>query len=314
MISRRRTTPLPRLTGGTRTNTVRITRAGLLLTGAVALFALVPGDATAQIRASERGGVFQTVDGTTFRIEYSRPQARERELFGDIVPWGKVWTGANWATTLELDKDVTINGNRLAAGKYSVWFEVQPEQWTAILDPEPRLFHIMPPAPSDDQLRFEVRPASGAYVEVLTWTFPEVTHTGARLQLAWGATTVGFDIGVQPSRPLATPPEIAERHTGEYRLELGPQLGDREVSFDVRYEDGKLIAKWESSPNPLLAEPYLIHLGEGMFVPGERTEDGELVDVLMELIFEFTPLDGRSTGFELRALDDELWGTATRIR
>jgi hypothetical protein len=259
--------------------------------------------------------VFQTVDGTTFRVEYSRPQARERELFGDIVPWGKVWTGANWATTIEVDKDVTINGNALAAGKYSVWFEVQPEHWTAILDPEPRRFHIMPPAPSDDQLRFEVRPASGAYVEVLTWTFPEVTPTGARLQLAWGAITVGFDIGVQPSRPLTTPPEIAERYTGEYRLrQIGPRLANREVSFDVRYEDGKLIAKWESSPNPLLAEPYLIHLGEGMFVPGERNENGELVDVLMEMIFEFTPLDGRSTGFELRALDDELWGTATRIR
>lgn len=313
-MSRRRMTPLPRLNGCTRTKAVRITRAGLVLTGAIALLALVPGDATAQIRASERGGVFQTVDGTTFRVEYSRPQARERELFGDIVPWGKVWTGANWATTLEVDKDVTINGNPLAAGKYSVWFEVQPEQWTAILDPEPRRFHIMPPGESDDQLRFEVRPASGAYVEVLTWTVPDVTPTGATLQLAWGATTVGFDIGVQPSRPLTTPPEIAERHTGEYVFKLGPRLGNREVSFDVRYEDGKLIAKWESSPNPLLAEPYLIYLGEGMFVPGERNENGELVDVLMELIFEFTPLDGTSTGFELRALDDELWGTATRIR
>jgi hypothetical protein len=80
----------------------------------------------------------------------------------------------------------------------------------------------------------------------------------------------------------------------------------------VRYEDGKLIAKWEGSPNPLLAEPYLLHLGEGMFVPGERDGNGDLVDVVMDLVIEFTPLEGRATGFELYAFDDQLWGTATR--
>jgi hypothetical protein len=273
----------------------------------------IPSHGTAQIRASERGGTSQLVDGTTIRVEYGRPQARGRELYGEVIPWGKVWTGANWATTLEIDKDITINGHALKAGKYSVWLQIQPEEWTAIIDPQPRRFHIMPPPESDDQLRFPVRPQAGKHVEILTWTFPEVRPTGTKLQFAWGEKTVAFDIGVQPSRPLTTLPEIAERVTGSYRLQNGEPLGGTEVSFDVRYEDGRLIAKWEGSPNPLLAEPFLVSLGEGMFVPGERDEHGELVDVLMELIFEFTPVEGRATGFELRALDDELWGTARRV-
>jgi len=280
----------------------------------IAMAFSVPEAAAAQIRASERGGVFQVVDGTTIRVEYGRPQARGRELYGDVIPWGKVWTGANWATTLEIDKDITINGHALNAGKYSVWLEVQPDEWTAIIDPQPRRFHMMPPPESDDQLRFPVDPQAGPHVEILTWTFPEVRPSGTKLQLAWGEKTVAFDVGVQPSRPLTTPPEIAERYTGSYRLQTGEQLGGAEVSFDVRYEDGKLIAKWDGSPNPLLAEPYLIYLGEGMFIPGERDEKGELVDMLMELIFEFTPPEGRATGFELRALDDELWGTARRVQ
>lgn len=273
----------------------------------------IPLHGTAQIRASERGGVFQVVDGTTIRVEYGRPQVRGREVYGEVIPWGKVWTGANWATTLEIDKDITINGHALNAGKYSVWLQVEPEEWTAIIDPQPRRFHLMPPPESEDQLRFPVRPQAGQHVEILTWTFPEVRPTGTRLQFAWAEKTVAFDIGVQPSRPLTTPPEIAERITGRYRLHNGEPLGGAEVSFDVRYEDGRLIATWEGSPNPLLAEPFLVSLGEGMFVPGERDENGELVDVLMELIFEFSPVEGRATGFELRALDDELWGTARRV-
>ena len=282
-----------------------------LFVGIIAVASLA-SDAQAQIRASERGGVLQVIDGTTIRIEYGRPHARGRVLFGDVLPWGKIWTGANWATTLEADRDITINGHALAAGAYSVWLEIQPEEWTAIFDPEPHRFHLMPPEPSDDQLRFPVRPGTGPHTEILTWSFPEVRATGATLQIAWGETTATFDIGVQPSRPITTPEPLAKNYVGSYRLKLGPQLGDQEVAFDIRYEDGKLVAMWENSPNPRLAQPYLIHLGANMFAPGERNEDGELVDMLVDLVLEFDPFEGRATGFELRALGDQLWGTAVR--
>jgi hypothetical protein len=288
----------------------RVTRTFII--GLIAAAGLAAGDAAAQVRASERGGVFQIVDGTTIRLEYGRPQARGRVLFGDVLPWGKVWTGANWATTLEVDKDVTINGHPLAAGIYSVWLELQPEEWTAIFDPEPHRFHLMPPEPSDDQLRFMVEPGTGPHTEILTWTFPAVRQTGATLQLAWGETTATFDIGVQPSRAITTPEALAKNYVGSYLLTLGPQLGDRDVAFDIRYEDGLLIATWEGSPNELLAEPYLIHLGANMFIPGERDGEGELVDMLVDLVFEFDPFEGPATGFELRALGDEHWGTAVR--
>lgn len=289
---------------------IHVSRSAMLV--ALAASTVVVGNAGAQIRASERGGAMQVVDGTTIRIEYGRPQAKGRDLFGDIVPWGKVWTGANWATTLDIDRDITVNGVAVPAGRYSLWLEVQPEEWTVIIDPQPRRFHMMPPPESDDQIRFVVKPGTGPYTEIMTWAFPQVRPTGTTARLAWGETTLDLKIGVQPSRPLTTPEEIAQRYVGEYTLELGPQLGNREVSFDVRYEVDRLIATWEGSPNELLSEPYLIYLGAGMFIPGERDEDGNLVDMLAELIFEFDPPDATATGFELRAMDDELWGTAVR--
>jgi hypothetical protein len=68
-------------------------------------------DTGAQLNASEPASVSQVVDGTKVTVEYSRPRARGRTgLFGTEVAFGHVWTpGANQATTLAVNKDVTIN-------------------------------------------------------------------------------------------------------------------------------------------------------------------------------------------------------------
>lgn len=290
-------------------------RARAALFGAATLIVVASADATAQIRASERGSVSQTIDGTVIAIDYGRPKARGRvALFGEVVPWGKVWTpGANWATTLEVSKDITLDGHAVKKGKYSVWMQVQPEAWTVILDPQPRRFHIMPPEESAEQVRFTKRPVTTSqHIETLTWSFPEPKPTGSTLQMAWGTTAVEFDIGVQPSRPVTVPADIAARYVGEYRLRQ-TFAGEQVVTFRIEYVNERLVAHWESAPNELLAEPWLIHLGEGMFVPAELV-DGELFDIVTDLVFEFAPSTGQATRFEMRALGDQLWGMGERVR
>ncbi len=98
----------------------------------------------------------QTVDGTVITVEYSRPQARGRDsLFGGEVKWNEVWTpGANWATTLEVNRDIELDGHAVPKGKYSVWMVVEPEQWTVVLDPRAHLFHMKHPGPAPDQIRY----------------------------------------------------------------------------------------------------------------------------------------------------------------
>lgn len=280
----------------------------------VAAAATFASPAPAQIRASERGSVSQTVDGTTIALDYGRPQSRGREaLFGGVIPWGKVWTpGANWATTIDVNNDITIDGHAMARGKYSVWLQVQEEEWTAVFDPMPRRFHLMAPPEAENQIRFAVRPEPGPHVEVLTWSFPAVRPTGTTLQLAWGTTAVSFDIRVPPSRDVTVAGDLAQRYVGSYRLSLRPPLGDREVAFDIAHENERLVARWESAPNPQLAETWLISLGEGMFAPAE-VADGEVFDIVMDLVLEFSPPDGRASGFEMRALGDALWASASRV-
>src|SRR5688572_33459392 len=112
-------------------------RLKAIVIGMVIAIAVTPAGLTAQRRASELASVSQVVNGTRVTVEYSRPLARGRTPFGErrdgIVHWGEVWTpGANWATTLEVDRDVELNGNRVAKGKYSVWTIPQPEEWTVM--------------------------------------------------------------------------------------------------------------------------------------------------------------------------------------
>src|SRR4030095_8203621 len=96
-----------------------------ILVARVALILLTSrAEPQGQLLASEPASVSQTVDGTKVTITYSRPRARGRSgLFRTQVKRGSTWTpGANLATRLEVSKDVSIEGQQVPKGAYSVWF------------------------------------------------------------------------------------------------------------------------------------------------------------------------------------------------
>lgn len=163
----------------------------------------------AQGMLSEHAVAAQTVAGTTITVEYYRPQARGRDpLFGKVVKWGEHWTpGANWATTVEVNHNVRLNGAPLPKGKYSLWTVVQPDQWTVELRRQWHKFHVPAPTDSSDvQLRLTVRPDSGPHTEVLTYDFPAVGPAATTLRLRWGTVVVPLEIAVQaPDKGGVTP-------------------------------------------------------------------------------------------------------------
>lgn len=69
------------------------------------------------------------------KVLYNRPSKRGRKIFGELVPYGKVWrTGANEATTFETNKSIIIEGKTLAPGKYTVWTIPENTVWTIIFN------------------------------------------------------------------------------------------------------------------------------------------------------------------------------------
>ena len=161
----------------------------------------------AQVRLSERAVITQTVDGTVISVDYARPRVRGRSpIFGRRVHWGEVWTpGANMATTIEVSRDVDLDGHRLPRGKYSLWFVVdQGEEWTVLIDTDWNRFHTARPDARGGVVRFPARALSGPATEVLTFTFPDVTNSGTVLQFQWDDRLIRVPITVRPSM---SPPE-----------------------------------------------------------------------------------------------------------
>jgi len=88
-----------------------------------------------RVPISPRGAEEIAVGTGTARVEYGRPFAKGRKIFGGLVPWGKVWrTGANEATTLTTDVGLKLGGTSLPKGSYSLYTLPGEKQWLLIVN------------------------------------------------------------------------------------------------------------------------------------------------------------------------------------
>ena len=284
----------------------RLSRVALLLI-LVATF-LSPRDGEAQIRASERALVQQTVDGTVLTVDYARPRARGRpQLFGgkEVVHWDEVWTpGANEATTLRVSKPIRLNGHPVPAGKYSVWLVVREHgDWELLLDGDTTRFHTRRPKPDSAKVRFAVRPDSGAHMEVLTFAFTDVRSDGATLELGWGKLRLPLRIDVEPTIRRHVARAEVEPYLGRY--EIVWEWGNKKpVPFDVRFAAAdstlRVDSRMEGSDGDEPEELMLLPLGGARFATAFLM-NGDIGSADDELVLEFTTEDGRVTGFEIRS-------------
>jgi endonuclease YncB( thermonuclease family) len=285
----------------------------------LALTALVflPESGSAQVLASQLGKVAQTVDGTTITVEYYRPVARGRELFGRVVKWDETWTpGANWATTLEVDKDVRINGKPVPKGKYSVWMQTEKEgPWTVMLNKKARLFHTVHPSKDEEQLRFSVTPEQGPPLEVLTWSFPAVMRDGAALRMQWGTTLVQFHVSVDPSRPAVVTAEERAGYVGSWTVNVDGEGTDPSVVARVEIVDvnGTLRVRGNPIEPDYDSDFDLIAIGGSQFHPSYYRH-GQPFGMESAETFVFRVEKGRATSFEVRGPDDMPFARAVRTK
>ena len=126
----------------------------------IVLVACLSAQDAPKIKPSQHGTVSQRVADTTITVEYNRPVARGRELFGRLVPYGRIWCPcADDATTVEVSTGVTVEGKELPAGRYSLWTEPEPERWTMIFNKNAGAWHTRYPD-GQDALRVQVTPRS----------------------------------------------------------------------------------------------------------------------------------------------------------
>jgi hypothetical protein len=136
----------------------------------------------------------QWVGAAKIDISYHRPVARGRELFGALVPYGKVWSpSADSAAVFKTSKSLTVNGSALAAGSYSIWTIPGASEWTIIFSSIDVVHHMFYPE-GKDAMRVTAVPRTGDHLETLAIYFPMVNADSAEMVVHWGKTVVPLRI------------------------------------------------------------------------------------------------------------------------
>jgi hypothetical protein len=133
---------------------------------------------------------------SSIELSYSRPGVKGRKVFGDLVPFGKVWrTGANNATTINFADEVTIGGTKVPAGKYGLLTIPDKDNWTVIITKQ---LDVTSPADykaESDVAKVSVKPmAMKDKIETFTMQFANVKPSSCELQMMWENTAVSLPI------------------------------------------------------------------------------------------------------------------------
>ena len=142
----------------------------------------------------------ESIDGSSsikITVEYSRPFKKERDIFGGLVPFGKVWrTGANENTIFTTDKDLMIGDNKLPVGKYSLWTIPNKDTWSVIWNKKQYSWGVTVPSgdasrePEMDALEITVPTETQMpNLQQFTISMQKDSNT-VNLNLAWDATKV----------------------------------------------------------------------------------------------------------------------------
>ena len=178
-------------------------------------------------------------------LSYSRPNVKGRKIFGDLVPFGKVWrTGANGATTLNFSEDVTIGGKEIKAGKYGLLTIPGETEWTIIITKDLEVTNPSAYKQENDVVRFSAKPEALPFTEeTFTINFGTVTGNSCGLYMLWAKTLVEFNITTN------TEARVMKQIDDAMNKDNRPYF----AAASYYYENGKDLAKASEWVNKAIA-------------------------------------------------------------
>jgi hypothetical protein len=158
----------------------------------------------------------QRVGLTDIEIDYSRPGAKGRPIFGGLVPYGEVWrTGANARTRISFSTPVKLNGADIPAGEYALFTIPGENEWTIIINKDTKSSPFDYTA-SNDVARFTAPVANLAeHIETFTILVNAIRDDSARIDLLWDHTAVPIQLKIDLVSELEPKIEAAMSAPGE---------------------------------------------------------------------------------------------------
>lgn len=207
--------------------------------------------------ASPKSSKEQIVGLTTIDIEYSRPSTKGRNIFGDLVPFGRTWrTGANANTTISFSNDVIIDGKVLPKGKYALYTIPKVEKWEIIFYKDVNNWGL-PNEWKEDRVALRANANSqilNINVETFTVDLNSITNDSANLEIIWDKTLVALKIEV---------PTDAQVMASINKVMAGPTSEDYFASAQYFYQSNKETNKalvWVDKALELSAEKPFYYL------------------------------------------------------
>ena len=156
-------------------------------------------------QSSPLAKVEQVVGLTTVQVEYSRPSAKGRTVYGDLVPFGKMWrTGANANTTISFSEDVKVAGKDLKKGKYALFTTPKADSWDVVFYTDTNNWGL--PEKWDDAkvaLKVTIKPETlNKSVESFSIFLNNLTNDTGVIELSWERTMVTIPFTV-PTQEMA---------------------------------------------------------------------------------------------------------------
>ena len=149
--------------------------------------------------ASPKATVSQTIGLTQVSVNYHTPSVRGREVWGNLVPYGKIWrTGANEATLVSFSDDVVVQGEKLPAGTYSLFTIPEThDNWTIIFNKNPNQWGAFDYKESEDVLRVPVQAIPAEFHETFFFSFTNIKPTSGELNINWEKVRIPIKIEVE---------------------------------------------------------------------------------------------------------------------
>jgi hypothetical protein len=134
----------------------------------------------------------QSVGLTNISLEYSRPSVKEREIFGNLVPFDKVWRlGANAPTMLTVDTEIDFDGQKVKPGKYAVFaIPSEKNEWKVVINTDTEQWGAGNYDSEKDVATIKVKPVVNSFTESLSITIENITTNSGSIVIAWAKTKV----------------------------------------------------------------------------------------------------------------------------
>ena len=210
-------------------------------------FVTIAATVSAQLRTpapSPTQTIKQDFGVSSIELIYSRPGTKGRKIFGDLVPWNKVWrTGANSATRIKFNDDVVFGGQPLKAGEYAIYTVPNENEWEVIINKGSANWGT-DYKQQDDIFRVKAKPIKLEQpVETFTMQFANIKPTSTDLRIAWDKTAVAIPITTEiDKKVMAQIDDLMKKDSrpyfsaAMYYLENGKDLKQAILWFDKAIE------------------------------------------------------------------------------